>query len=465
VVVGAGLAGLAAALACADGGAAVTVVERRRRLGGLTWSFEHDGRWIDNGQHVFLRCCTAYRDFLARIGSAGDVEMQDRLDVTVLRPGRAGGPPDVARLRRNDLPAPLHMGAALLRYRHLGLADRLRLGLAALPLRRVDLDDPALDAQTFGAWLSRHGQGPRAIGAMWDLICVPTVNLPAAEASAAMGAKVFQTGLLTETSAADIGWSRIPLGRLHGERAAVALAHAGADVALGERVVSIAERKDPASPGVSEGKGPAAPLEVRTEGRTLDADAVVLAVPHHAVNDVVARGTFAGQDELDGLGASPIVDVHVVYDRRVTDLTMAAGIDTPVGWLFDRTVSSGLADGHGQYLAVSMSAADAQVGRRPEDLGPEVVAALADLLPAARDARVLDTLVTKEHKATFRAVPGTAALRPGPLTRTPGVVLAGAWTDTGWPATMEGAVRSGLAAARSALVAAGSTRRLPEEVA
>ncbi len=227
VVVGGGLAGLSAALESADAGARVTLLERRHRLGGLTWSFEHRGRMVDNGQHVFLRCCEAYLGFLERIGAADDVELQDRLDVTALDAGGPGGEPSRGRLHRNDLPAPLQLGWSLLRYRHLTPVERLRLGRAVLPLRRADLRDPALDQETFAGWLRRHGQSDHAIANLWDLICVATVNLPSSEASAAVAAMVFQVGLLTDPRAADIGWSRVPLGELHGRRAGEALAAAG----------------------------------------------------------------------------------------------------------------------------------------------------------------------------------------------------------------------------------------------
>ena len=469
VVVGAGLAGLSAALACLDAGARVTLVERRRRLGGLTWSFEHDGHWVDNGQHVFLRCCTAYQNFLRRIGSDGDVELQDRMDITVLRPGRGARRPRVARLRRTDLPAPLHLGPALLGFRLLPLRDRLRLGLAAIPLRSMDLDDPSLDQQTFGAWLASHGQSPTAIAYLWDLITIPTVNLPAGEASLAMGAKVFQTGLLTDSAAADIGWSRLPLGRLHGERAGAALARAGATLVTGERV----KRIDPvdAEPGGSEptaspvDPGPCAGFAVRTEARTIDADAVVVAVPHDEAATVLPPGSFAQQFRVAELGSSPIVDIHLRYDRRVTNLAMAAVVDSQAQFIFDRTAASGLSEPESQYLAVSVSAADGLVGRHPERVAQDVATEIARVLPAAADAKLTDTLVTKERNATWRAAPGTAALRPGPSSAYPGLAIAGAWTDTGWPATMEGAVRSGLAAARACLAGTRHSRPLPKEVA
>ena len=143
VVVGGGLAGISAALSSADGGARVTLLEARSRLGGATFSIERDGLWLDNGQHVFLRCCTAYLDFLRRLGAGDDVTLQPRLDIPVVTPGGR-----VARLRRNGLPAPLHLAGSIARFGPLPLGDRLRLGPAILALRRLRLDDPSLDETT-----------------------------------------------------------------------------------------------------------------------------------------------------------------------------------------------------------------------------------------------------------------------------------------------------------------------------
>jgi squalene-associated FAD-dependent desaturase len=447
-VIGGGLAGLAAALSCADRGARVSLFERRNRLGGLTWSFQHAGRWIDNGQHVFLRCCDEYLAFLERIGAGSDVQLPDRLDIPVVAPaGRAGEAPRVQRLRRTNLPAPFHLAGALLRYRHLSARDRLALGPAVLALRQLDLQDPALDDESFGAWLARHGQSTDAVVGLWDLITVPTVNLPASEASLAMAAKVFQTGLLTNARAADVGWSRVPLGRLHGQRATAALDRAGVDVHLGTQVGAI---------GPASEAGVDAGFAVRTPDGTVVADGVIVAVPHEAAGAMLPPGSVPGQQRLAELGSSAIVDVHLVFDRPVTPWPLLAGVRSPVQWVFDRTGSSGLEPGRGeQYVAVSLSAADAQVGRHPDELTPWIVTELARLLPQAAEARVLDSLVTKERHATFRAAPGSARLRPGPRTELPGLAVAGAWTDTGWPATMEGAVRSGTAAARVCLADCG----------
>ncbi|HTV11442.1 MAG TPA: hydroxysqualene dehydroxylase HpnE [Acidimicrobiales bacterium] len=450
VVVGGGLAGMAAALACADGGASVTLVEKQARLGGLTWSFDHDGLTMDNGQHVFLRCCSAYLDFLDRTGGAGDVAIQDRLDVTVLRPGPLRA--ERAVLRRGGARPPLHLARSLLGYQFVPSAQRARLGLAVAALARVDLDDPALDEETFAGWLSRHFQGPQAISELWDLICLPTVNLPAKEASLAMAAKVFQTGLLRESSAADIGWSRVPLGLLHGQKGATALGKAGAQVHLRTNVHAVTSRS---AAGGGEGGGN---FTVRTSSGDLEADAVIVALPHYCTEDVLPEGALGGR-KPSRLTSSPIVNVHVHFDRQVTDLPFAASLGTPAQWVFDRTSASG-AD-RGQYLAVSISAADSYLGSRPDRLGQEVVGALRQLFPRAADAEVLSTFVTKERHATFRAVPGSAAHRAPARTMYPGLLMAGSWTATGWPPTMESAVRSGVVAARGALVSTGQRRWLP----
>ena len=438
VVIGGGLAGLSAGLEAADRGAAVTLLERRPRLGGATWSFERHGIWFDNGQHVFMRCCTAYRAFLERIGSTDGVFMQSRLDVPVLSPG---GP--VGSIRRTVGPAPLHLAPALLTYPHLSLRQRLAVLRAGLAMRRLDPDDPALDDVGFGDWLSAHGQDRAATETFWNLIVLPTVNASAADASLKLAAKVFVTGLLTEAAAADIGWARVPLSALHSDAARRALQAAGGEVMT--RIPVTAVRA-----------GLAGGLEVQANGQVLQADSVVVAVPHDAVGALLPPGTVVSQDRLVELGTSPIVNVHLVYDRPVTDLAFFAGVGTDAQFVFDRTEGAGLDDGR-QCLAVSLSAAETYIGRPAAELVSHFTAELARLLPAAAGATVTDSIVTREHSATFLGLPGTNSLRSGAECGLPGVYLAGAWSDTGWPATMEGAVRSGTEAGRlAARYASGS---------
>ena len=426
-VVGGGLAGIAAALTAADAGAQVVLFERRRTLGGLTTSIERNGRWFDNGQHVFLRCCTAYLAFLERIGGTDQVRLQRRLDVMVLAPGGVR-----ASIRRTSLPAPLHLAASLARYRHLSVRERLRLAAPVLALRRLNLDDPSLDLVAFGDWLAARGQSPRAVERLWDLIVRPTVNTPAADASLALAAKVFREGLLDRADAGDIGWSLVPLAHLHGDTALRALAASGVEVRLATQVDEVAS--------VANG------VALTSPSATTTVDAAIIAVPP------TAASTFGllRDDVTDRLGSQPIVNVHLLLDRRVTDLELFAAVDSPIQFVFDRTASSGVTEG--QCLVVSLSAADEEFSRGSSELVATMLRALGELLPAARSARLLDAVVTRERAATFRGTPGSGAMRPSAATTVSGVFLAGAWCATGWPATMEGAVRSGNAAARQALV-------------
>jgi squalene-associated FAD-dependent desaturase len=414
------LAGLAAALRCADGGADVTLFEARPRLGGATFSIERDGVSLDNGQHVALRCCDEYLAFLRRIGSLDKLAMQPRLRIPVLRPGRRA-----ATITRNGLPAPLHLARTLLTYAPLSVRDRLGAIRAALALQKLDLDDPVLDERTFGDWLREHGQSHRALEALWDLICLPTINLHADDASLSLAAKVFRTGLLDANDAADVGVPAVPLAQLHAEPAAAALEQAGARILTGARVRRV------------------------EEGAFVDGqrfDAAIVAVPHTAVNSLVPELPSYG-----ALGTSPIVNLHVHYDRLVLHEPFAVAVGSPLQWLFDRTASSGV--DRGQLVAVSLSAARDEHRLSVADLRARFVPELERLLPDARGAEILRFDVTHEPQATFAGRPGTRALRPGPKTPVRNVFLAGSWTATGWPATMESAVRSGNAAARAALAA------------
>ena len=541
-VIGGGLAGITAAIALAEAGAAVTLLEARPRLGGATCSFSRDGLTVDTGQHIFLGCCTAYRDLLGKLGMTEHAPVQDRFDVTVLAPGPT---PRRGRLRRTALPGPLHMLPALGRYPFLSLAERTSVARPALAMRFVDPARPGVDEQRFGDWLAARGQRERARRALWDLFTVSALNIAGDDASLSLAAIVVKTGLLGKNNAADIGVPALPLGELHGDAGATLLTKLGAQVLLNAKVASIEATPPTAAPAssaaapASSAAAPATPSNhsrpsfcvrlarpaeadavsaasssadgsLPADAAEILADAVVLAVPHEAAARLVPPGalpdaTVAG---WAGLGASPIVNVHVIYDRPVMDQPFAAAIDSPVQWVFDRTRISGLdrrsapasfspgaapeppqpneprvsprsnevnpgvhsaaavsadpadaahdaSGAHGaqdaahrpQYLAISLSAADEYVDVPAAVLREQFVPALAELFPAAREAQVTEFFVTRERRATFRQGPGTARLRPPAATNLPGLVLAGAWTATGWPDTMESAVRSGLAAA------------------
>jgi squalene-associated FAD-dependent desaturase len=329
------------------------------------------------------------------------------------------------------------MGRALAGYSLLSPAQRLRVARAALAMRFLDPAGPGLDGERLGDWLAAHGQDERTRRTLWDLFIVSALNIAGDDASLALAATVVRMALLGARAAADIGVPAVPLGDLHGAAAAGLLAQLGAEVLL-------------ATTGVGVQPEPGGGLSVRAAAgpdraeSTLPADGVVIAVPPGPASRLMPAA--AGNARWAALGSSPIVNVHVIYDQRVTRLPFAAAVDSPVQWVFDKTASSGLAAG--QYLAVSLSAADDYIDVPTGRLREQFVPAIEELFPAARQARITDFFVTRERQATFRQAPGCGQLRPAAATSLPGLVLAGAWTDTGWPDTMEGAVRSGLNAAR-----------------
>jgi len=438
VVIGGGLAGITAAIDLRDAGVEVTLLESRPRLGGAATSYGRAGLMIDNGQHVFLRCCDRYQGLLDRLGVRDLVAIQDRFDVTVLSPGGS------ARLRRDALPSPLHMTRALLRYPLLSLPERARVGRAALAFRLADPGSPELDQARLGSWLAARGQDERSRRRLWDLFIVSALNIDGDEASTGLAATVIKTALLGSRDAADIGMAKVPLGRLHADATATLLDRLGAQVRLSARAAGI-QRLTDGGFQVDLSRNADANAAQASE-QSIGADVVVLAVPADQAARLAASAGVAHGAAWPGLGCSPILNVHVVYDRRVTNLPFAAAVDSPVQWVFDKTSQAGVPSG--QYLAVSISAADRIIDVPTAQLRQLFLPALEELFPAAAGAEVRDFFVTRERRATFRQAPGSGGLRPGAATSVPGLALAGAWTSTGWPDTMEGAVRSGHEAAQ-----------------
>jgi hydroxysqualene dehydroxylase len=427
VVCGGGLAGLAAASEASLLGADVVLVERRPFLGGKAYSFvdEDTGTEVDNGQHVFLGCCTAYIAFLKLIGAYADTTLQPLLNAPVRdRAGRSGA------LRASRLPAPLHLGPSFVTYPLLSSVEKAMAtrALGALGVLRTSRRDE-LDDVTFAEWLIAHGQTPRAIERFWDLIVLPTCNDRSDRVSAALATFVFQEGFFRTRTGSAIGWSRVGLTRLVDPPARRFLERRGVRIICGQGVT----------------QATASTVEL-SNGETLAADAVVLALPPDRAREVCSQAL----PEAAALGSSPIVNVHVWYDRPVMDDLFAAIVDSPAQWVFNRTAMEGVT-GPGQHLAISISGARDEVVRPKAELIDAITTELKHLFPAAAAAMIERTVCVKEPDATFAAAPGQAALRPGTRTPVDGVVLAGAWTDTGWPATMEGAVRSGMLAARAAL--------------
>jgi squalene-associated FAD-dependent desaturase len=410
-VVGAGLAGLTAGLELAKRGWHVDIYERSRLLGGKATSFEVDGHEVDCGQHVVLACCTATTDLIADLGLNDVLYIQERFEVTVLSRRR---PP--ARLRASRLPAPMHLMTGFARYPHLSAMDRLLVGRALVAARYES--DPEGD---MGAWLRRQCQSARALRAFWDPFLVPALNAPLDRVSAAMGLFVIRTAFLGDRDAARIAYLRVPLARL-----AEAAAARADGVHMRQAVIGI-HHDGKRVTGVK-----------LTDGTGAACDACVMAVPPRRLAAILDDAPALGIDGLEAFEAMPIVDVHLWYDRPVLGCDFAALLDSPVQWVFEKSPG---------YVCCSLSAADGLVGRPESELVELARAELAAVLPQAARAHLLRGAATRDPEATFIPAPGMR--RPGPSTKLPNLVIAGAWTDTGWPATIESAVRSGRTAANT----------------
>ena len=411
-MVGGGLAGLAAALELVDAGHAVTLLEARPTLGGAVQTLpEREGDPDpppDNGQHVALGCCTEYLAFLARIGQASAVRRQPLSLPVIAEDG------SVARVAPGAL--------ALLRYRHLSWADRLAVARIARRLGRLVPEEH--DGETFAALLGRLGQSQAAIDRFWDVFLRPALNLQSEEVSAAPALFTVRTALLADRAASDLVLPLAPLGAMHGEAARRGLVEAGATVRTGARVVALDGR-----------------AAVLADGTRVEGDAVVVALPP-------AESAALLDEPPPGLADSPIVSVHLLFDRAILRYELAALLGSPAHWVFDRGRLTGRVPEGGQYLTVVSSGAPELLEVRGRSLVDLVAGEVTGRLGRAD---LLWSRVSREPAATFAATPGTAAARAGVETGRPGIVRAGAWTATGWPATMEGAVRSGRAAARQLL--------------
>jgi squalene-associated FAD-dependent desaturase len=394
-VVGGGLAGLAAALDLVDAGVDVEVYEARPTLGGAVQTLpQRDGDPEpppDNGQHIGLGCFTEYLRFLDRIGE-GNSYLRTRLALPVVAEDRS-----VASIAPSL--------ATLLRYKHVPPRDRVRIPLVTLRCRKAR----ALPGETFGSLLRRLGASDAAVERFWDVFIRPALNLPADEADADAGLFTVRTSLLGPRTNSDLVLPQRPLGAMHGDAAGLAL---GERVRLDERVESLDE---------------------------LDADAIVVAVPPRESARLLGEAAPALED-------SPIVSVHLWFDRPLLATPLAALLDSDAHWVFDRGALTGHAPERGQYLTVVASGVPELLEVRGRELVDRIAGQLTERLG---DAELLWSRVSREPYATVALRPGV--VRAGVATSRPGVVRAGAWTDTGWPATMESAVRSGRAAAQHLL--------------
>lgn len=456
VVIGGGLAGIAAAVCLAERGRRVTLVETRQRLGGRATSFSDPttGDLLDNCQHVLLGCCTSLIDLYRRLGVLDLIEWHRRLYFR-----DAAGHLDV--LEADDLPAPLHMTRALMGFRGLSLRDKLAISRGMWAMMRVGrAGRRALGDVSFTDWMVQHGQPRSAIDRFWAVIIISACNEQPDRVAARYALQVFQDGFLNHEASYVMGLSAAPLVKLY-DPASALIERAGGRVMLS----SGAERLE------MEG-GRVRTLQL-TDGTVLQADAFVSAVPFDRLAKLLPLEA-AGRDErlrgLMQLTVSPIIGIHLFFDRPVMTLPHLILMDSPLQWIFNKSgagveTSSTRDTRHptsaSQHLHGVISAAHDLV-----DQPAEVIAALAEAemrkalnIPAA--ARVTHQRVVKEKRATFSVSPGSDCWRAKPTGEIANLVLAGDWTDTGWPATMEGAVRSGYTAAAALL---GDADPLPPDL-
>jgi len=443
VVVGGGLAGISAAIGLAESGLPVTLLEARPWLGGATWSFGRRGLTIDNGQHVFLQCFSAYRDLLRKLGVDGSVHTQDRLDLTVLT---SDGP---RRIRRSGWPAPMHLAGPLARYRSLSRAERLAVVRAAMALWLSDLSDSDHDEASIALWLSQHGQREHALTELWDAFVTPVLNTSADNADLRTAVGMINAAMLSRRNQADLAISSVPLRDLHGGPAGGLLTALGVELRVSAQVTAIRHEagRFEVTIGLGDEDQPGREEFGQREADVINAAGVVLAVPAWSAAALVPAELSAPARAWNILKPSPVVSLHVMYSAPVTKLPFALSTVSPMRWIVDKTNAAGLHTG--QYLAASIPAADKYVDAPMAALRQEFLPVLERHFPAGRLASVEEFFVTRERSATFDPVPGSSAVRPDQETSLPGFALAGAWTSTGWPDTMEGAVRSGRLAAQS----------------
>jgi squalene-associated FAD-dependent desaturase len=422
LIAGGGLAGLAAAAALGGAGFEVHVFEARPFLGGRATSYpvpaspEEPAETIDNCQHILLRCCVNLLDFYERLGVRRHIRFHR--EFYFIEPGGR-----VSVLRRGSLPAPFHFTGSFARLSFLDKWDKLAVGRGLLALRRERERRTDLDRITMLEWLHEKRQTARAIERFWRQVLVSAVNEELDRMAACHGFQVFWLGFLTRSDSYEMGVPAVPLGELYSADAWEKLGRV--HIHLRSPVESIGR----------EG--------FVVDGRLETADYYICALPFERLP---AAGLSAPP-----LEHSPITGVHLWFDREITTLPHATLLDRTMQWMFNKN--------GGRYLQLVVSASRELTARSRSEIIDLAVADLAAFFPKVGEARLLKAHVVKEQRATFSAAPKTEALRPEANTTMPRVFLAGDWTRTGWPATMEGAVRGGYLAAEAVARAAGREER------
>ena len=439
---GGGLAGLAAGVALADAGCRVRLFEQRPYLGGRATSYAlPNGEHVDNCQHVTLGCCTNLADFYRRVGAAEKIEFFDRL--VFLDPQGLTG-----IMEADFLPAPIHMTGSFLFFAPLSYVDKLSIARALTAI----LFAGGRPKDAYGAepismleWLRRRKQTPAAIERFWRVVLVSALNEELDRTDARFGIDVFWKAFLANRTGYRMGVPSVPLSELY-DGCRTAIEKKGGEVILRSPVRTLRFEGGTLRAAIFDG------------AREETAESFILALPQDRTAELLPKEIrFANPalNHLEKFKVSPITGVHFWFDRQVTHEPFITLLDAQTQWIFNKTALYGrggtAADAKGQYLQLVISASYDLLRKSREEIIDLCLKEVRQALPAAREAQLVKATVIKEATATFSPEPGVDQWRPAQETRTPGLFLAGDWTQTGWPATMEGAVRSGYLAAEAVL--------------
>ena len=440
LVIGGGLAGLASAVALAEAGIEVRLFEKRPHLGGRATSYTlPDGVEVDNCQHVTLGCCTNLDDFYRRAGAGGKIRFYDRL-YFVDRIGRRS-----TMQASSWLPPPLHMAWSFLAFGALSLADKRAIARAMLAIARSGGQPPGIESVSMLDWLHRMKQTPDAINRFWRVVLVSALDEELDRTDARYGIDVFWKAFLGSRGGYRVGIPSVPLADLY-EGCRESIAARGGHIALRGGIRDIRVR---------DGRFAGAVLE---DGSEISSDACIAAVPHSVLPALLPKEMSEPGGMLEGLKnirSSPITGVHLWFDRAVMAEPFLTLLDHTTQWVFNKTLLYGEPAGRGQYLQLVISASYDLVPRSRQEIVDLCRSELGEILPASREAQLEKATVVKEISATFSPRPGVDQWRPAQKTAVENLYLAGDWTRTGWPSTMEGAVRSGYLAAEAVLAGFG----------
>ena len=438
-IIGGGLAGLAAACALSDSGLNVTVFERRPYLGGRASSYEHPGTGevVDNCQHVLFGSCTNLIAFYRKIGILDKIRWFDRM--TFIEPG---GRQSI--LEPTFLPAPLHVLPSFLGFKFLDSLDKAVLSRA---LTALMLSTPKDDRRSFQDWLSQHRQTSAAIERFWKPILVSALSEDLDRIAIPYAAQVVRESMKAPI-ARRMGIPTIPLTHLYDAASAYITARGGS-VRLRSSVQSV--------PALDSG------FRVRTQTGEEYFDYGVLAVPFDAAGKLISDlpGCVALAEQISHFATSPITGVHLWFDRQISDLPHAILLDRTIQWMFHKSMllaPDSSTEGGPSYVELVISSSKSLLNKSRQEIIDLALSELREFFPGVRDAALVKATVIKEVNATFSPTPGIDRYRPANVTAWPRVFLAGDWTASGWPATMEGAVRSGYLAAEALTQSAGAAR-------